>query len=499
MVEEHADNHEYAFSHALLQEAAYGLLLRGTRYRYHSAIAAALLEASAEEAAVRPELIARHLSLAGRNDEAVDYWEAASRQASAKACYSEATDSLHRALSCLMQTEPGPGRDAREFALQALLGPLCMTVYGWGSHEADESVARALVLAERLERPLELCGLLWGSWSVRLLQGDMDRSLAAATNLQDAVRNTAPFLAPLGHNAMALTLAHRADFVRLLAETDAGLAGCSPDLDRQYIESLSIGPSVGLRTCKAIALWMGGRVGEADDLWTEMLVSARALDHRPTLAAALVYTLQAGCFRSCYHGDLSHLLPISDELSALCEEFHFWAAANLACRGVIQQSRGDRDQARRCMLEGLELFEQTGARCGFVHMAIFCAEAFGRMGDDAEATRLVAAAEHDVAFRNEGLFAPDVWRVRAAIAARAGNTAGAAALYRDAIVRARAQHARPLELRAALDLHDLLSRTGGAPGAAEDVAVAVGGLSASPFLPEIDRALTIVRDSLPHS
>jgi class 3 adenylate cyclase/tetratricopeptide (TPR) repeat protein len=482
----------YAFSHALLRDAAYGILTRGTRQQYHRAIAAALSDVGNQEALVRADLVAHHLMGAGEYEAAIGYWESASRQASTKACYSEAVENLRQALACLAWEKHSQERDERELALQTALSPLLMTVYGWGSSEVEEAVERCVALAELLNRPIDVCGLRWGVWSVRLLQGDMHAALAAARSVKEAAALAGPIVGPIGENAMALTLCHRAEFTQLLMVTEEGLALCSPEMESALIQHLSLAPSVGLHCCRAVASWMVEDPDEAVEHWTMMLEHARTLDHPPSLAAALVYTLQAGCFRSSYHGDLQDLLPISEELTVLCQEFYFWAAANLACRGVIEQTLGHNEQARAKMLEGLELFEHTGARCGFVHMAVFCAEAFFRMGDDDQAMALLAAAERDYRQRGEALFAPEIWRIRGRIAARRGESSRAEEQYSEAIALARGQSARPLELRAALDRFDLLSPTESAVLALPELTKAADGMKPTSHMPELDRSLSII-------
>ena len=57
----------YMFKHALVQDAAYGTLLRGRRQELHSRAAAALERLFAEVAERQPELLAHHRTGAGRN------------------------------------------------------------------------------------------------------------------------------------------------------------------------------------------------------------------------------------------------------------------------------------------------------------------------------------------------------------------------------------------------------------------------------------------------
>src|SRR6202042_2187728 len=70
-------NAMYLFRHALIQDVAYGALLRGARQSLHSRIAVALTEVLPELAEARPEMLARHLTEAQRWRDAVLQWRKA--------------------------------------------------------------------------------------------------------------------------------------------------------------------------------------------------------------------------------------------------------------------------------------------------------------------------------------------------------------------------------------------------------------------------------------
>ena len=61
----------YLFKHALVQDAAYGTLLRRRRQQLHGRIATALKQEFADLVQRQPELLARHLTGAGDTARAV--------------------------------------------------------------------------------------------------------------------------------------------------------------------------------------------------------------------------------------------------------------------------------------------------------------------------------------------------------------------------------------------------------------------------------------------
>jgi predicted ATPase len=72
---------EYAFKHALVQDAAYSTLLRSRRQQLHSRIGSVLETQFPDVGEAHPELLAHHFTEAGLVDRAVEYWLKAGRHA----------------------------------------------------------------------------------------------------------------------------------------------------------------------------------------------------------------------------------------------------------------------------------------------------------------------------------------------------------------------------------------------------------------------------------
>jgi predicted ATPase len=74
----------YLFKHALVQDAAYGTLLREPRRALHSRIAEVLETQFADLVESRPELLARHCTEAGQIEKATGLWGKAGRRSKAQ-------------------------------------------------------------------------------------------------------------------------------------------------------------------------------------------------------------------------------------------------------------------------------------------------------------------------------------------------------------------------------------------------------------------------------
>src|SRR5205814_4122154 len=91
----------YLFKHALVQDAAYGTLLRTRRQELHARVAAVLEQHFADLAERQPELLAHHLTGASDTCRAVDQWLKAGRHAAMRLTHVEAIRHFERGLGAL--------------------------------------------------------------------------------------------------------------------------------------------------------------------------------------------------------------------------------------------------------------------------------------------------------------------------------------------------------------------------------------------------------------
>ena len=77
------------FKHALVQDTAYGSLLRSRRQRIHADIARALEERFADQVEAAPAILAHHYTEAGLAEPAARYWIKAAELALSRSAYAE--------------------------------------------------------------------------------------------------------------------------------------------------------------------------------------------------------------------------------------------------------------------------------------------------------------------------------------------------------------------------------------------------------------------------
>jgi predicted ATPase/class 3 adenylate cyclase len=176
----------YLFKHALLQDAAYGTLLRRTRQQLHARIAEALEQHFPERVSREPEVLGRHFSEAQRPDRAVGYWLKAGKRSAESSANLEAIRHLSRALESVSMLPESPERDRQELTIQSTIGTPLIAVYGYAGQETGVAFDRARILGERLGDAGALLATLSGQWAFHFVRGDHDKM----RQLADEARRT---------------------------------------------------------------------------------------------------------------------------------------------------------------------------------------------------------------------------------------------------------------------------------------------------------------------
>jgi hypothetical protein len=157
----------YTFKHALVQDTAYQTLLKSRRQMLHRQIADVLHGEFAPVAAAEPELVAHHLTQAGLDEPAIEWWGKAGDQALRRSAFKEAAAHLGRAIELadkLAAPVPGAAPDSSRLRLQTSLSNALMRAKGHTAPETSAAFARARELASRAEDASERFPAYFGLW-----------------------------------------------------------------------------------------------------------------------------------------------------------------------------------------------------------------------------------------------------------------------------------------------------------------------------------------------
>src|SRR5215467_9145222 len=157
----------YTFKHALVQDTAYETLLKSRRQILHRQIADALRGEFAAVAAAEPEVVAHHLTQAGLDEPAIEWWGKAGDQALHRSAFKEAAAHLGKAIELsdkLAGTAPGAASGSDRLRLQTSLGNALIWAKGYHAPETSAAFARARELASRVEDASERFSAYYGLW-----------------------------------------------------------------------------------------------------------------------------------------------------------------------------------------------------------------------------------------------------------------------------------------------------------------------------------------------
>ncbi len=157
----------YTFKHALVQDTAYETLLRSRRQILHRQIADALRGEFPAVAAAEPELVAHHLTQAGLDEPAIEWWGKAGDQALRRSAFKEAAAHLGKAIELadkLAATAPSAATGSNRLRLQTSLGNALIWAKGHQAPETSAAFARARELASRVEDASERFSAYYGLW-----------------------------------------------------------------------------------------------------------------------------------------------------------------------------------------------------------------------------------------------------------------------------------------------------------------------------------------------
>jgi class 3 adenylate cyclase/tetratricopeptide (TPR) repeat protein len=281
----------YLFKHALVQDAAYGTLLRGPRRALHARIAEALETQFTEIAENHPELLARHCTEAGLIEKAAHLWGNAGQRSVKRSALAEAVEQLTRALDHIAALPATPALRREAIKLQvALITPL-IHVKGYAAPETKAAEERARLLIEQAEafgEPLDdsllLFSVLYGVWVANSVafDGDKLRELAAQfLTLAEKQRATVPLM--IGHRVTGFSLLTTGDVAESRTHLDRAVALYDPAEHRPLATRFGVDTGMLVLCYRSWALWMLGYPESALADIDHALKNAREIGQAATL------------------------------------------------------------------------------------------------------------------------------------------------------------------------------------------------------------------------
>ncbi len=451
----------YVFKHALLQEAAYGTMLKSKRREVHGKIVLALQEKSPEVVANEPEILAHHCEAAGLIKEAVGYWYRAGQRALASSAHAEAVSHLTKGLRSLKNLQASPQRSQLELGLQMALGLGLIATHGYSSEPVLNTFARAHELCSELGESAQLFSVLFGLYMFHAVRSDRKETRETTNQL--------------------LRLAKRSGDVNLLVEAYAAtgvaelLQGAHPSAHEHMSQCLSLydpaqhrshvfiyghDPGAVVQAYAGLNLWFLGYPDQALSRIEKALSLAQETSHPFTLAHVLSTSAE---LRHCRR-EFKEVGELANRNVALSMEqrFPLWLGAGCCEQGWVLLSEGYVQDGIKKIHEGMAMIRVTGSRARRPYHQLNLAELYLQAGMIGEGLAEVDEALSATYDSLSHYYLAELHRLRGELLLRSSREKReeAQSCFRQALDVARDQSARSLELRAAMSLGRLFAANG---------------------------------------
>ena len=440
-----AQDAEYFFKHALVQDVAYNSLLISERVYCHSLIADAILADFAGFAVERPEVLAHHLSGASRHQEASWQWLAAGKASASRGAAVEALYQLQRGLADLAAVPADQSQQEHELSLLKEILPVKMLVYGWAAPQISDTCCRALEILQSLGRQADSYPYLWGLWSNRFVGGQLNQAEKTAIKLTEMAESAdMPPLAITSQHAVSYTALYRGELAKAFQGANKIVQEFDLNNEIEIINTFQLSSAVCMQKVVATCLWMQGNQQEAISRAMAMVSFSKGLNHGASYACALAFMLHFKAYTCDWQG----IIKTADQLSkvALGECFDLWAAlASMYRKAALSYlNPGGLDK----FLDHRKSFQHTQAYCVEGTTAMFTTDLLVRHGRHEEALAWNLESEELMLQWQIGLMLPDLYRVRGHALWKLRQLDEAEAAYGKAVECAKGQGAWSLVLRA---------------------------------------------------
>jgi predicted ATPase len=259
---------------------------------------------------------------------------------------------------------------------------------------------------------------------------------------------------------LGATLQELGELATSRAHLEAGLALGDPQRDRS--QDFLYGPDFEVVCLRRLAriLWQLGYPDQALSSIHTALTRAQEFTHPFSLADAFYH---AACLHQLRR-EVSQTQERAEAAMALARDQGFlsWLLYGTIVHGWALSAQGQHAQALTQIPQALTALQATGQRQALPYFLALLAEAYGRGGDDAAGLQRLAEALAVVDDTEEYWWEAELYRLKGELLLRqaTGSSDEAEACFHRALDIACRQHAKSLELRAAMSLSRLWQQQG---------------------------------------
>jgi class 3 adenylate cyclase/predicted ATPase len=446
----------YSFKHVLVRDAAYSGLLKSRRAALHATIADAFEQRFPEIVEAQPETLAHHLTEAGLFEKAQGYWLQASKKAAMRSANLEAIAHAQRGIEALGHLADGVRKDRLELDFQLALGPCLIATQGPASNKAVATFARARELCERLGDPPEQLQVMFWLATASVIRGELplaQETIAALLHLAETRGARPELLNAMRGQAMIRLFMGRLTGAREAIERAVEAFDASSEEERLAARAAGQDAGVADLALMSWPLWLLGHVDTAITRMDAAIQRADAIRHPHSQAYACYYASVLHALR----GEFSTARGYAERCLTLSEEHGFrqWRGLAHAIRDICVTLLDPSSSTFEDIRAALDEYRGAGYQLGITAQYVLLCPALLLSHKYEAALELIEQGFATTNRNSERIFEAELYRLKArTLLLRGGPDARteAQSLLDQALTTARNQHAKALELRAAVDL-----------------------------------------------
>lgn len=480
----------FIFKHALVQDAAYSMLLRSQRRALHARIVKALEDRLPETAASRPEILAHHCTEALLVEPAIQYWQMAGERALRGAAMTEAVKHLTRGMNLIPRLPDGPARNRKELGLCVALARATYSVKG-PCGDTLRLFSRARDLLDESATLDERMSVLTGLWRVESNRGDhiAARELARQS-VAVAVHCRGDEMLGRANLSQGVTLCWMGMFAEARRCLERAIDRFARN--RELTTTAALFGAGNAQSILGLTLWPLGYPEQALRASAQGLAIARESGYAAAVSIALVSAAQLEtAVANCSEAAATHV----DEAVAHCAK-HYKAYEPWArfYSGIVLSRRGDPRHGIEVMQAATTAEREFDVNLGAAMRLGHLATAYASIGALRDGLGLLDEAIMTVEKTQEQLFEAELHRLRGEVLLRLGMTGDAEAALLRALAVARNQDARMWELRAATSVARLWDRRGRRADAHDLLAPVYGWFTEGFDMPDLKDAKALLNE-----
>lgn len=425
----------FVFRHALIQQAAYGSMLKSQREDCHLAVATSM-EREPSLAGESNEVLAYHYGAAAVTPEhgrkAIGYWLAAAQVVARRSANLEADHFLDSALQQLQRLPEGDERNETELRIQAQRIPVLVALHGYSSEHMAQTSRRALDLCESV-RDFELRFMALFSMCIfDMVGGRHHESHQSALKLARLDAENGGGLAVETEMLLGLTCFFQGRLEEAETHLLASIASYDREVHGGHAYRYGQDPEIVAMSYLAWVLFIRGETARLATNERRLLERARSLGHPNSLGFALAWTAWTRVFGDDHQEGLAEMAAELRELGAAYGLSSF-AVQGLVLEALRQCRLGDTAAGLATLEQSVDAWRGIGSRCFLEYWDVQLARACLDAGQSARAAEVLARAAAGTEATGERWSESELHRCLARLAQETGDEARAMAHIRQAL------------------------------------------------------------------